>query len=468
LSAATDPVELSALDLLAAYRARTLSPVEVVDALLERIAALDDGLGAFTTLCAERARDEARASERAWASGAEQGPLAGVPFAVKDLFDTADLRTTYGSPMFAANVPRTDAAAVRQVRKAGGVLLGKTQTHEFAWGISSVNELMGTSRNPWSPERVSGGSSGGSAVALAAGLVPLAIGSDTGGSIRVPSAFCGTTGHKPTYGRVSTDGVWPLAPSLDHPGPMARTPADAALLQAALDDRVYATAVGPSAARLEGVRVGVSRDLHLVPLAADVQAALDDCVRLAGELGAQVMEVPFARAHLIHPTFVAVQGAEALETHRRAHLYPARAAEYGADVRGRLERAADLKPSDYLAATADRERLRSAAAALFERVDLLLTPVAARSPLAIGEESVLHAGAELDLRRLVMPYTVLQDLLGLPACTVRAGFDELGIPVGVQFTAPPWGDARTLGAAQALFDATPELQARRPPLEGED
>jgi Asp-tRNA(Asn)/Glu-tRNA(Gln) amidotransferase A subunit family amidase len=199
-----------------------------------------------------------------------------------------------------------------------------------------------------------------------------------------------------------------------------------------------------------------------------VQAAFDDCVRLAGELGAQVMEVPFARAHLIHPTFVAVQGAEALETHRRAHLYPARAADYGADVRGRLERAADLKPSDYLAATADRERLRSAAAALFERVDLLLTPVAARSPLGIGEERVFHAGAELDLRGLVMPYTVLQDLLGLPACTVRAGFDELGIPVGVQFTAPPWGDARTLGAAQALFDATPELQARRPPLEGED
>jgi aspartyl-tRNA(Asn)/glutamyl-tRNA(Gln) amidotransferase subunit A len=464
LSTATDLTQLSAAELLGAYRARSLSPGEVVDALLDRIAALDGELGAFVTLCAERAREEASAAERAYARGAEHGPLAGVPFAVKDLFDTADVRTTYGSRMFAGNVPSADAAAVRRVRAAGGILLGKTQTHEFAWGITSVNERMGTTHNPWRRERISGGSSGGSAVALAADLVPVALGSDTGGSIRVPSAFCGTTGMKPTYGRVSTDGVWPLAPSLDHPGAMARSPADAALLQRALDDPVRGEPEQPPAVGLAATRVGVCPDLHLVPLAADVQGAFEAALRLAGELGAEVVEVSFPGADLIHPTFVTVQGTEALETHRRAQLFPARAEEYGADVRGRLERAMQLTPSDYLAATAERERLRATAAALFTRVDLLLTPVASTSPPPIGEETVLHGGAELDLRQLVMPYTVPQDLLGLPACTVRAGFDDLGLPIAVQLTGPPWAEGRVLAGAQALFDATPEVQARRPAL----
>jgi aspartyl-tRNA(Asn)/glutamyl-tRNA(Gln) amidotransferase subunit A len=469
LSGGAHPAGLSARELLAAYRERTLSPVEVVDALLERIAAVDAGLGAFTTLRAEAAREEAVACERDYGSGAEPAPLAGVPFAVKDLFDTAGLRTTYGSPMFADHVPSTDAAAVRQVRAAGGILVGKTQTHEFAWGITSVNELMGTSRNPWDPERISGGSSGGSAVALAAGHVPIAIGSDTGGSIRVPSAFCGTVGHKPTYGRVSTEGVWPLAPSLDHPGPMARTPADAALLLSVMDDPAHGLApraVAASEDGLAGLRIGVCRDLHLVPPTSAVQAAFDSAVGTSGELGAEVVELSFPRAAAIHPAFVTIQATEALDTHRRARLYPERRQAYGADVRGRLERAEELTPADYVAATAERERLRSELAALFRRADILLTPVGAGSPPRIGEEKVLHAGRPLDFRQIVMPYTVPQDLFGLPACTVRAGFDELGIPVGVQFTAPPWGDVRALGAAQALFDATPELQARGPELGG--
>jgi aspartyl-tRNA(Asn)/glutamyl-tRNA(Gln) amidotransferase subunit A len=188
-------------------------------------------LGAFTTLCLERASEEARSAEQAYLGGMGQGPLAGVPFGAKDVFDSEGIRTTYGSAMFSDHIPAADAAAVRRAREAGGILIGKTQTHEFAWGITSVNFLMGTSRNPWSVERFSGGSSGGSAVALAAHLVPLALGTDTGGSIRVPSAFCGIVGLKPTYGRISKAGIFPLANSLDHPGPMARTPIDAALLR---------------------------------------------------------------------------------------------------------------------------------------------------------------------------------------------------------------------------------------------
>jgi aspartyl-tRNA(Asn)/glutamyl-tRNA(Gln) amidotransferase subunit A len=430
----------------------------VVDALLARIAEVDPQVGAFTTLCEERARSEAAACERAYARGHATGVLAGVPFAVKDLFDSAQVRTTYGSAMFASHTPAADAAAVRRVRDAGAIMVGKTQTHEFAWGVTSVNERMGTAHNPWRPERISGGSSGGSAVALAANLVPLAIGSDTGGSIRVPSAFCGTVGLKPTYGRISTEGVWPLAPSLDHAGPMARAPADVALLLGAMDGEPSTAPDRP----LADLRVGICPDLHLVTPAPDVQAAFAAAVDTVRELGARVVEVGLPGAGTIYPTFGVIQRAEALETHRRAGLYPERRQEYGDDVRGRLESGESVTLDDYLAATVARERLRAEFAALFERVDLLLTPVSAGSPPPIGEERVIHGGREIEFRELVMTYTVPQDLLGLPTCAVRAGFDELGIPVGVQLTGQPRGEPEVLTAAQAFYDATAAIQERWP------
>src|SRR5436309_13028131 len=285
----SDAVHLSAEQLVDAYRALELSPVEAVDELADRIGELDPLVGAFTTLCLERAREEAQAAEAAYRRGDTDRPLLGVPIGVKDLFDSAGVRTTYGSPMFAEHVPDADADAVQRAREAGAILVGKTQTHEFAWGITSVNLLMGTSRNPWAPNRISGGSSGGSAVALAMHLVPLAIGSDTGGSIRVPSAFCGTVGLKPTYGRISAAGVLPLARSLDHPGPMARTPADAALLLEVLagpDEADPATADVPLTdlpdalgAGVAGLVVGLCADLELVRLAPDIRDVFEGTVR---------------------------------------------------------------------------------------------------------------------------------------------------------------------------------------------
>jgi aspartyl-tRNA(Asn)/glutamyl-tRNA(Gln) amidotransferase subunit A len=431
----------------------------VLDALLARIADLNPELGAFTTLCAERARDEAIGCERAYARVEAEGALAGVPFAVKDLFDSAQVRTTYGSSIFATHTPAADAAAVRRVREAGGIMVGKTQMHEFAWGVTSVNKRMGTSRNPWRPERVSGGSSGGSAVALAARLVPLAIGSDTGGSIRIPSGFCGTVGFKPTFGRVNTEGVFPLAPSLDHVGAMARTPADARLLFQAMDDRDRSVAPDRT---LGGLRVGICPDLHLVPPAPDVQSAFEAAVRTVGDLGAKLVELALPGAETILPAFGVIQRAEVLRTHRRAGLHPDRRAEYGDDVRGRLESGESVTLEAYVAATAVRERMRAAVAELFERVDLLLTPVAAGSPPPIGEESVFHGGREIEFRELAMTYTVPQDLLGLPACAVRAGFDDLGIPIGLQLTGRPWADLDVLSTADAFFAATPGIQDRWP------
>jgi len=449
---------LGAAGLLAAYRVRSLSPLEVVDALAARIEEHDDALGAFTALCLERARAEAAAAEAAYREGRATGALTGVPIAVKDLFDTAGVPTTYGSPIFAGQVPNADAAAVRRVREAGAIVLGKTQLHEFAWGITSVNRLMGSSRNPWSRDRVAGGSSGGSGVALAAGFAPLALGSDTGGSIRIPAAFCGTVGLKPTFGRVPTTGMFPLAASLDHAGPMARTPSDALLLLSVIADGV----VDPAVPGADGLRVGLCPDLHLVPLDAGVERAYDAAAAALERDGAVLVEVSLPEAHDAFETYGVLVRAEGLHAHVEAALYPARAADYGEDVRGRLEAAREVTLGDYLAATAARERLRAGFAAAFAEVDLLLTPVAAGSPAPAGADQVEHLGEQIDFRRLVMSYTAPHDLAGLPACAVRAGFDDLGLPVGVQLTAPAWSERRVAAGAQALYDATPEVQARRP------
>jgi aspartyl-tRNA(Asn)/glutamyl-tRNA(Gln) amidotransferase subunit A len=459
--------------LLEEFAARRLSPVDVLDACAARIGAADGLVGAFTALCLERAREEAVASEAAWAKGGAR-PLEGVPFGVKDLFDSEGVRTAYGSPMYAAHVPTRDAEAVRRAREAGAILVGKTQTHEFAWGITSVNELLGSAHNPWALDRVSGGSSGGSAVAIAAGEVPFALGSDTGGSIRIPAAFCGIVGLKPTYGRISAARAWPLARSLDHPGPMASTPTGAALLLEAVagvdddDPSSVDTPLGDVQGELHrglaGLVVGTCADLHLVPLAADVREVFEGVLRTFAGAGARLVDVALPEAELVLPAFRTIQSAEALETHRQAGIFPSRRDEYGSDVIGRLDAATEVTLAQYLRASADRERVRSGFARLFRSCDVLLTPVSAGSPLPIGEETVVHEGEELTFRDLVMSYTTPQDLVGLPACAVRAGFDAAGVPVGVQFTGPPWHEARVLRAAEGLFQATPDVQSRRPRL----
>ena len=465
---------LSAVELLTGYQARELSPVAVLNAVAERIEQVDGAVGAFTTLCLERAHAEAQAAEDAYLAGIEVGPLAGVPFGVKDLFDSEDVRTTYGSTMFADHVPQEDAEAVRRAREAGAILVGKTQTHEFAWGITSVNPRMGTSKNPWAPDRISGGSSGGSAVALATQQVPLAIGSDTGGSIRVPASFCGVVGFKPTYGRISAAGVWPLARSLDHPGVMARHPADAALLLEALagadpedpatEDIPLGDVADALRAGVTGASVGVCPDLHVVPLPPDIRGVFDAAVQTVASLGGRIREIGLPGADTIYETFGTTQRAEALFTHTCAGLYPERAEEYGDDVRARLELAAEGVAHDYLGAAAQRQRLRASFARVFKEVDVLMTPVSAASPVSIDGEATVQVANNVDFRELVMSYTVPQDLVGLPACAVRAGFDELGIPVGVQFTGPAWSEAWVLGAAHAFYQATPDIQERWPEI----
>jgi aspartyl-tRNA(Asn)/glutamyl-tRNA(Gln) amidotransferase subunit A len=462
--AEADAGELLALgagELRDRYRARELSPVELIDAAATRIERAQPLLNAFTTLSLERAREEAAEAERRFAQG-EERPLEGVPLGVKDLLDTEGVRTTYGSQIFGSHVPRADADAVRRARDAGAIVVGKTGTHEFAWGITCDNPHHGATRNPWDPERISGGSSGGSAVALAAGLVALAIGSDTGGSIRIPSSFCGVTGLKPTYGVVSTAGTFPLAPSLDHVGPMAQRPRDAWELYVAMA-RPGGAAASPSwLTRLDGMRVGVCPDLGGSVPSEDVESALAASVAVARDLGASVVDVAFDAAGLVEQTFATTQRAEALETHRRLGLFPKHATDYGDDVRARLEQAGEIGPRDYLEAAAARARIGAALDAVFAGVDVLVSGVSPVAPVRIGETTSVLRGSPVDFRRLVIPATSPQNLTGLPACTLRAGFDSDGLPIGVQVTAPRGCDARAVVVAERLFEAMPAIQLARP------
>jgi aspartyl-tRNA(Asn)/glutamyl-tRNA(Gln) amidotransferase subunit A len=457
----TEIHRLSARELLEGYRARTFSPSEVLEALIARIEAVEPLVNAFTTLALERARAEAARADAAWRRPDDARVLEGVPIGVKDLFDSEGIRTTYGSAMFADNVPSADAAVIARVRAAGAVVVGKTATHEFGWGITTNNPHYGPTCNPWARDRIPGGSSGGSAVALATGELPLAIGSDTGGSIRIPASFCGVAGLKPTWGRISAAGAITLARTLDHPGPMARDPHDVALLYGVLagfdaadpasEDRPVELPGEP--ASLDGLRLGVQGSVAGARLLPAVDAILWRAAATASELGAQVEDVELHDGPTMLDTFVTTQRAEAFAYHRSRGLYPARAGEYGDDVRGRLEVAAGVQLADYLAAAAERQRIHASFVRVFQTVDLLLTPISAIAPPPIGAETVLHEGVEQDVRALVMTYTVPQDLDGLPTCVVRAGQDGDGLPVGIQITGPRWSERTVLSCACAISDA---------------
>ncbi|HSD76380.1 MAG TPA: amidase [Solirubrobacteraceae bacterium] len=456
---------LTATELLGAYRARSLSPVEVLDALAPRIASLGARLNAFAALDLDRARDDARAAEAAYGDGSGRtGPLAGVPVGVKDLYDTGGLATACGSPMLAGRVPAADATVVARLRAAGAVVVGKTTTHEFAWGLTMHHELLGDTRNPWDPERTPGGSSGGSAAALSAGLVPLALGSDTGGSIRLPAAFCGIVGLKPTFGRVPLSGVWPLCATLDHAGPMARTPADAALLLDVIADPA-ATSRTPAdtASELGGLTVGLPAELPL-PVAPAIAAALETAVAALAEAGATVVAAQLPSAADVDEAFGAIFLAEALHAHVQAGLWPDRAGEYAPHVRRRLERAETVTALRLLDGQRARERVRAAAGALFAAVDLVVSPVAAVTAPPLGEGRFRHGDEEIELRDAVVPFTSPLNLLGVPSCALRVALDDAGLPAGVQVWGAAGSEPHVLRAAAVIAAATADAQAARPPL----
>jgi len=440
--------------LAAQVHAGRLDPVELLERSLARLAECDRQLGAFVLVQADEARAEAGQRAAAIRRGDRLGPLHGIPVGVKDLFDVAGQVTCAGSLVPPGPAATTDAAAVTRLRRAGAVIVGRTRTHEFAWGLTTQHERLGGTRNPWDTDRVPGGSSGGSAAAVSAGIVALALGTDTGCSIRLPAAWCGVVGHKPSYGLVPLDGAVPLARSFDHGGALVRDVADARLVLQVLSGAPIPPAAHPAGLRL-GIVVGGA---GLPECAAAVSGAMTAAVDLAESAGVFPREVQLPLVEQLAALYSAVQAGEALAWHRSTGRWPAHAIAYGADVRGRLEHAERVPSQVALAGAGRRVELRRRIAAMFTQVDLLLMPIAAGGPPVItSPDEVDIDGRPIRLREAVLPWTVLANLCGLPACAVPIGLDRDGLPVGVQVVGPPGADARVLDLAAVLASPLPPV-----------
>jgi len=449
-----------------AFRARELSPVELTRASLERIEALDGRLNAFVTVLPDRALAEAREAEARLAAGQERGPLDGIPFALKDLYETAGVRTTAGAKILADHVPQRDAACVRRLSEAGAVLLGKLNMHEWAYGGTTAVSHFGPCHNPWDLERIPGGSSGGSAAALAASLCLGSLGSDTGGSIRMPASLCGIVGLKPTYGRVSKQGVIPLSDSLDHAGPMARSVEDAALILQAIagpdpdDPTTVDRPVPDYAASLKGdvrgLRVGVPDRDALSSVSEDVIQGIEEALRTLATLGASVIEVAvpwLLEAVVIWPN---IAGPEAAHYHRQN--LQQRPQDIAEQVRNRLLAGRNLAAVEYLRGLDVQRRIKGEAATLFADIDLLVTPTTPFTATRI-EDELAAVGREGRIHHFTAPFNIT----GQPAISVPCGFDPQGLPIGLQIIGRPWEEETVLRLAHAYEQAT-DWHHRRPPL----
>ena len=442
-----------AADLLAR---REIASVELTEAHLRRIDAHDTHLNSFITITSDHALTQARAADAELTRGVRRGPLHGIPLALKDLYDTAGIRTTAGSTFFADRVPDTDARAVTLLYQAGAVLLGKLNMHEWALGVTNINPHYGPSRNPWDPSRITGGSSGGAAAALAAGLCMGALGSDTGGSIRIPASLCGIVGLKPTFGRVSLQGVIPLSWNLDHAGPMARTVTDAALLLQAIagydpDDPVsVALPVDNLLATLDagvtGWRIAMATDAHFGEADPEVISAVRRAATVFEELGARVEAVDLSQGREAAQMNALMTTSDAAAFHRdRLRDHPQR---FGADVLARMERGAQFTSTEYILARRFQSEWRRRLERLFEQFDLLLTPATPITAPVIEGLDAIEAARQLT--RCTAPF----NLAGLPALSVPCGLSAAGLPIGLQIVAAPWNEARVLRAGRAFENAT--------------
>lgn len=441
----------------AALRAGRFSALELTEACLARIEQANPKLNAFLTVTADEARATARKADEELRAGLDRGPLHGIPVAHKDLFCTTGVKTTSGSKVFADYVPGFDATVVARLREAGTVLLGKTNMHEFALGITSNNPHYGPVRNPWDRERIPGGSSGGSGAALAAGLTLLATGTDTGGSIRVPASYCGVTGLKPTFGLVSKYGVFPLGFSLDHPGPMGRGVEDVALMLEAMTGHDPLDSCSARRARetysLEGATL---RDLRFVLPAnyyfekadSEVRALVLGAAQKAEQAGAAFVmgRVPDGeQLSAIAQVTLLSEAAAVHEPYLRK-----RRADYGDAVRTLLETGRAIPATHYLQAQRLRKRILGVHLELLRKADFILTPATPITAPPIGAETVDVDGELHDVRILTTRTMRGVNALGLPALVLPCGWTRAGLPVGLQLIGKPFGEQALLRAGAAL------------------
>ncbi|HEV8228337.1 MAG TPA: amidase [Candidatus Limnocylindria bacterium] len=435
---------------------RKVSSVELVRACLARVERHDRELHAFITLTADRALEDAKHADDELARGRDRGPLHGIPVALKDLYDTAGVRTTGGSRIFAERVPERDCAVVDRLQAAGAISLGKLNLHEWAFGVTNQNPHFGGARNPWDRSRIPGGSSGGSAIALAAGFCFLSPGSDTGGSIRIPASLCGVAGLKPTYGRVSLRGVIPLSWTLDHAGALGRTVTDLALALNAiaghdpLDPSSVDVPVEDYTAGIDdgvkGVRVLVPTTYFFDGADPEVVRAVREAAALLASFGAILEGGELPGIERYREAQRAIISADAAAYHRE-HLHE-RSSDIGADVLERLRYGESVTGTDDALARRTRDTLRHAWTSLLGRVDVILTPTTVTAaPPAEGEDAVAAAGR---LTANTGPF----NLTGLPAISVPCGFTHDGLPIGLQLAAGPWRERLVLRVARAYEGAT--------------
>ena len=464
---------LSAGELARLIAGKQVSPVEVVTAHLERITALDGSLRSFITLTAEAAMAAAREAESAVTAGRPLGRLHGVPLGLKDLYDTAGVRTTGGSKILADRVPAADATVVRRLREAGMIMLGKLNMVEFAYGPEGRNAHYGHARNPWdaATHRMAGGSSSGSGVAVAAGLVPVALGSDTGGSIRIPCSLCGLAGIKPTYGRVSRAGVLPLSWSMDHVGPMTRTVADAALVLGAMagydaaDPTSSVLPVPDYAAALSGdvrgLRVGLLRAFFLESATPEVRTAVEAAARALEKAGAVVDEVALPGVGHVAAGALAVVASEAMTYH--AEWLRTRTADYDPDVSSRLMVGAFVTGVHYVRGQQARALIRREVDEALARHDVLLAPATPVTAPRIDERDTTLGDGPSDIRSALIRLTRPFNFSGHPTCSVPCGFTGGGLPIGMQIVGRPFDEATVLRVGDAYQRLT-DWHARRPVL----
>jgi aspartyl-tRNA(Asn)/glutamyl-tRNA(Gln) amidotransferase subunit A len=448
-------------------RRREVSPVEITRGCLERIEKLNPSLNAFITVMAESALAEARAVEAEIGRGEWRGPLHGVPVALKDLIDTAGVRTTAASSLFKDRIPEQDAEVVRRLQQAGAVILGKNNLHEFAYGGSSLVSYFGDVHNPWDAGMIAGGSSGGSAAAVAAGLACAAIGTDTAGSIREPAALCGCVGLKPTYRRVSSRGVIPLSSSLDHVGPLAMSVEDAAIVLLAIagyDSEDIITRdvpvidyVGALREDAKQLRVGVPREYFFDDLDPEVAAAIEDTLHEMAALVAEIKDVWLQDRTLDVPADRTLQTAESYAYH--AENIARSPESYQPETLRRIRSGENVKAAEYIQRHRELEEARHGIRAVFADVDVLVTPTTPMPAPAIAELKANPDAlrpAELRLLRNTRPFNVW----GLPAISVPCGFTQSGLPIGLQIAGPHWREDLVLRLAHAYEQAT-EWNGRR-------
>jgi aspartyl-tRNA(Asn)/glutamyl-tRNA(Gln) amidotransferase subunit A len=472
VSIAADLTSLGVAEAGDRIAAGELSPVELVEATLSRIEEVDPKLGAFIHVCGDEAVAAARAAEAAIAAGYHLGPLHGTPIALKDNVSVRGQVSSAGSKILRDFVPEEDATVAARFRAAGAIFVGRLNMHELAYGVTTNNPHYGPARNPWNTARTPGGSSGGSGAAVAARLCVGAIGTDTGCSIRLPAAFNGIAGIRPTIGRVSNHGITPLAWTLDTAGPMCRTVEDCALVLGAIagfdaaDPQTASVPVPdyrPELARgLEGVRIALLEDFSLTGLQAGVASAIEAAVAELESGGAQIREVPMPNLEPSISALMTVDVAEPAAYH--AAWLRERPEDYGDDVRALLEAGELYLASHYIQAQRYRTVLRAQFDDVLRDADAILTPTVPFTAPAVGATEVtLESGETLDIISAVMRYNALPPLVGLPALSVPCGFADDGLPVGMQLIGRAF-DEGTLFRIGHAYERATDWHRRAPSL----